>query len=136
ATQSSRCGRTPNDPSRVSATIREIPVFSAKTPNGRRILRCMSVGCGMFHLRLRLWLVVLGFSFRFVNRPDHIERALRVVFEFIAQDSFAAVERIFEAYQFSFYPAKLLGGEERLREESLQPPGACDYIAVFWRQLF
>src|SRR5664280_1637419 len=77
-----------------------------------------------------------GFSLRFVNRPDHVERALWVVFEFIAQDSFAAVERVFKTDEFSLDAAKLLGGEEWLREESLQTPGSGDYIAVFWRQLF
>src|ERR1039458_179037 len=74
-----------------------------------------------------------GFSFRFVNRPYHVQRAFRVVFEFIAQDAFAAIERVLEADEFSLDAAKLLGGEKRLREESLQTPGACDYAAVFWR---
>ena len=31
ATQSSRCGRTPSEPASVSATMRDTPVFSAKT---------------------------------------------------------------------------------------------------------
>src|ERR1035441_10329440 len=166
ATQSSRCGKSPNEPSRVSATIRETPVFSAKISNGRRTLRFMSVGCCMFDLRfgfrlgfglrigrgfglgvgggllvaLRLGfglrfgfsygLAGFGFSFRFVNRPDHVERAFRVVFEFIAQDAFAAIERVFETDHFSLNAAKLLGGEKRLREESLQTPGAGDYAAI------
>src|SRR5664279_2213584 len=172
ATQSSRCGKSPNEPSRVSATMRETPAFSAKISNGRRTLRFMSVGCCMSHLRfgfrlgfrLRIGrgfglgvggglLVALrfgfgprfgfsyglagfGFSFRFVNRPYHVERAFGVVFEFIAQDAFAAIERVFETDEFSLDAAKLLGGEKRLREESLQTPGAGDYTAVFWRQLF
>src|ERR1039457_2522042 len=115
ATQSSRGGKSPNEPSRVSATMRETPVFSAKTSNGTRTLRFMSVGCCMFHLRfsfrlgLRLrigrgfglrvggglrvalslgfgprlgfsyGLAGFGFSLRFVNRPDHVKRAFRVV---------------------------------------------------------
>src|ERR1035438_7183682 len=176
ATQSSRCGKSPNDPPRVSATMRETPVFSAKISNGRRTLRCMSAGCCMFHLRFRFrfgfrlslrrrfglgfrlgiggglrlalcpgfgprfglsrGLAGCGFSLRFVNRPDHVERALWVVFEFIVQDSFAAIERVLETDEFSLDAAKLLGGEEWLREESLQPPGAGDYVAVFRRQLF
>src|ERR1019366_1220066 len=52
ATQSSRCGKSPNEPSRVSATMRDTPVFSAKIWNGSRTLRFMSVG-GMFDHRLR-----------------------------------------------------------------------------------
>jgi hypothetical protein len=39
---------------------------------------------------------------RFINRPDHIERAFRIVFEFIAQDSLAAVQRVLEADELSF----------------------------------
>src|ERR1017187_5737288 len=142
--QSSRCGKSPNEPSRVSATMRETPVFSAKISNGRRTLRFMSVGCCMFHLRfsfrlgfrLRIGrsfglgagggrriarrfgfgptlgfsygLAGFAFSFRFVNRPYHVERPFRVVFQFIAQDAFAAIERVFEADEFSLDAAKLL----------------------------
>src|ERR1017187_8074 len=118
ATQSNRWGKSPNKPSRVSATMRETPVLSAKIWNGSSTLRFMSAGCCMCDLRVRLWIwlgfglgfgfgigggfrVALGaglglrfgfrrrlggavFSLRFVNRPDHVERALRVVFEFIA----------------------------------------------------
>src|ERR1035438_10685889 len=65
-----------------------------------------------------------------------IQRAFRIIFEFIAQDSLAAIERIFEADEFSLDAAELLGGEKRLGEESLQPPGAGDYVAVFRSQLF
>src|ERR1035438_7371172 len=77
-----------------------------------------------------------GLFLRFVNCPDHIQRAFRIIFEFIAQDSLAAIERIFEADEFSLDAAELLGGEKRLGEESLQPPGAGDYVAVFRSQLF
>src|ERR1035441_9176967 len=52
ATQSSRCGKSPNEPSRVSATMLDTSVLSAKIWNGRRTLRCMRAG-GMFDLRLR-----------------------------------------------------------------------------------
>jgi hypothetical protein len=45
---------------------------------------------GMFDLRLRFH-PGLRLSLRFVNRPDHIERALRVILEFVAQDSLATV---------------------------------------------
>src|ERR1039457_5256774 len=52
ATQSSRCGRRPNEPSRVSATMRATSVFSAKTWNGKSTLRFMT-DVGMFDLGLR-----------------------------------------------------------------------------------
>src|ERR1035438_5482914 len=94
ATQSSRCGKSPNEPSRVSATIRETPVFSAKISDGRRILRFMRAG-GMLDLRPRRFGLQPGLrlrwggggaglrlGLRFVDGPDHIERALGVVFEF------------------------------------------------------
>src|SRR5579872_4986858 len=54
----------------------------------------LAVGVGVW-LGFIYGLVGFGSCFRFVNRPDHVERALRVVFEFIAQDSFAAIERVF-----------------------------------------
>src|ERR1022692_1745906 len=82
------------------------------------------------------WLAGCGFSLRFVNCPDHVERALWVVFEFIVQDSLASIERVFETDEFSLDASKLLSGEEWLGEESLQPAGAGDYVTVFWRQLF
>src|ERR1019366_919021 len=52
ATQSRRCGKSPNEPSRVSATMLDTSVLSAKIWNGRRTLRCMRAG-GMFDFRLR-----------------------------------------------------------------------------------
>src|ERR1039458_8518599 len=52
ATQSSRCGKSPNEPSRVSAAMLDTSVLSAKIWNGRRTLRCMRAG-GMFDFRLR-----------------------------------------------------------------------------------
>src|SRR5579872_4823645 len=108
--------------------MRKTPVFSAKIWNGSRILRFMSAGCGMFDLRFRFRIGLnvrfagVCFSLRFVNRPDHVEGAFRVVFELVPQDSFAAIERVFEADEFPLDATKLLGGEERLREEPLQPP--------------
>jgi hypothetical protein len=77
--------------------------------------------------------VGLGLFLRLVNRPDHIECAFRIVFEFVSQDAFTAVERIFEADEFSLDPAKLFGGEKWLREESLQPSGTRYYFAVVRR---
>src|ERR1039457_6732476 len=139
ATQSSRCGRSPKEPSRVSATMRETPVFSAKMWNGRRTFRFMSAsGMGCLRFRLRF-----GFGFglglrlplRLVNRPDHVERAFRGVFELIAQYSLAAIKRVLEADELSFESAELLGREKGLREEALQPAGACDHLAIVRRQL-
>src|SRR5450631_71242 len=116
--------------------MRETPVFSAKIWNGRRTLRFISAsGMGRLLLRLRFRLGV-RLPFRFVNRPDHVERAFRGVFELIAEDSFAAVERVLEADELSFESAELLGCEERLREEALQPAGARDHFAVVGRKLF
>src|ERR1039458_874846 len=153
ATQSSRCGSRPKEPSRVSATMRVTPVCSEKTWNGRRTLRFMS-DVGMFDLwfrfcfgqllhgrglgwswgsgflfnlgfsldfrlrfLLRLCIIIvvwlgfisrlcfnfcprlniwfgwlcdrggLRFSVRFADRADHVETALRVVLEFVVQDS-------------------------------------------------
>src|ERR1017187_161878 len=51
ATQSSRCGKSPNEPSRVSATMLDTSVLSAKIWHGRRTLRCRKAG-GMVALRL------------------------------------------------------------------------------------
>src|SRR3989339_353833 len=133
ATHSSRCGRSPNDPSRVSATMRDTPVFSANTPNGRRTLSVMDVGG-----TLGLWLRCRSGSclfLRFVNRPDHVERALRVVFGFIAQDSLTAAERVLEADERSLEAGELLGREEWLGKKTLQPAGAGDHGPVLRRQL-
>src|ERR1039458_9083409 len=103
--------------------MRETPVFSAKTWKGSRTLRFMSAGCGMGDLRFRRRLrqrCGFGFLLGLGNRPDHIEGAFRIVFEFIAQDSLAAIERVFETDEFSFDSAKLLGREERLGEKMLE----------------
>src|SRR5580700_1882645 len=105
ATQSSRCGRSPNEPSRVSAIISNTPVSSAKIWNGSRILRCMS--CCMRGLRLRFRLGLLSF----VDGPDHVERALRAVLEFIAQDALAAIKRVFETDGLAFETGEFLGSE-------------------------
>ena len=48
----------------------------------------------VFDLRFRFNFKPAILSFflpRFINHPDHIECALRVIFEFISQDSFAAI---------------------------------------------
>src|ERR1700733_4265548 len=43
-----------------------------------------------------------SFSLRFVNRPNHVERAFRIVFEFIAQDALTSIQRVLEADELSF----------------------------------
>src|ERR1039457_6806554 len=53
----------------------------------------------------RRGLAGFGFILGFVNRPDHVERAFRVVLEFIAQDPLAAIERGFEAEWISWSSA-------------------------------
>src|SRR5450830_1038245 len=102
AAQSSRFGNKPNEPDGVSATMRNTPVFSANTLNGRRILRFMSVNSLL--------------NFGFIDLPDHVERTLRVVFEFITQDSFTSVQRIFTADQLALHAGELLGRKKWLRE--------------------
>ncbi len=67
--------------------------------------------------------------------PDHVERALGDVLELVVQDAFAPVQGILEADGLSRDPAELLGGEERLGEETFEPAGACDRLAVLRREL-
>src|ERR1035441_9911551 len=63
ATQSSRCGKSPNEPSRVSATMLDTSILSAKIWKGRRTLRCIRGG-SMFDLRLKFQFGLrLGHSF-------------------------------------------------------------------------
>src|SRR5580658_10491993 len=91
ATQSSRCGKRPNSPSGVWATTRDTFVLSTKTWKGRRTLRFMgSHRCG-FRLRRGL--------FGLTDCPDHVESALGVVLELVAQNALTAIERVFEAYE-------------------------------------
>jgi len=73
-------------------------------------------------LRLRIGL------FRFADCSDHIERALGIILELIPENAFAAVERVFEADQFSFDPAELLSREKWLSEEAFQPPRTGDAL--------
>jgi len=67
----------------------------------------------------------------FANRPNHVERALGVVLEFVVQDSLTTVQRVLEADELSFEAGELLGREKRLGEKTLQPAGAGDHVAVF-----
>src|ERR1019366_3483089 len=143
ATQSSRCSSKPNDPSPVSATMPDTPVSSAKISVGTRILRCIG------HVRFRpgfyfRWFRGLSFIstmrrgsrlFGLANGADHVERALRIILEFVAQNAFAAIEGILQAHRLPLDAAELLGGEKRLREEVFEPPRAAHYLAVFGRKL-
>src|ERR1700752_1688949 len=88
STQSNRRGNRPNEPCRVSATMRDTPVFSAKTSNGSRILRFMDIG-GRRGPVLRF-----GLGLRFVDLADHVKRALRIVLELVGEDALAAVQRV------------------------------------------
>src|ERR1019366_4734044 len=106
----------------------------------RRISRFMRV-CLRFRVCRRLWAGLdsrfgVGFllALGFVNRADHVERALRIVLELIVQDALAAVQRVLEADELSLEAGELLRREEGLGEETLQPAGADDHLAVLRRQ--
>src|SRR5579871_2804704 len=150
AVQSSRCGKSPKEPWSDRATIRFTPFVSTKIWKGRRIFRLMSAGPLFDHgfrlfdcreVRLNFWfgtgvrrirrLSRLRFFLGLVDRPDHVKGALGIVLELIVQDALAAIDRVFQTDVFSLDAAELLGREERLRQESLQPTGAADDVAVF-----
>src|ERR1700722_14893453 len=116
ATQSSRWGSSPNDPSRVSATMRETRCRLRKIRNGRRTLRFM--GCRARALRCRVPLARLD------DCADHVQGAFRIILEFVGKDSLAAIERVAQAHQLAFDARKLFGRKERLRQKPLQPPCA------------
>src|ERR1017187_564256 len=78
----------------------------------------------------------LRFSLRFADRANHVETALRVVLEFVVQDSLAAVQRILEADEFSGQAGELFSREKWLREKALQQTGAHDHFAILRRKLF
>ena len=82
--------------------------------------------CGLGGLRFFLGLV---------DRPDHVEGALGIVLELILQDALTAVDRVLQADVLSLDAAELLGREERLGQESLQPAGATDDVTVIRREL-
>src|SRR5271163_3150095 len=75
------------------------------------------------------------FSLCLANRPDHVERALRVVFEFIAMNALTTVQRVLEADELSCETGELFGRKKRLGEKTLQPAGAHHHVAVLWRKL-
>src|SRR5580692_468992 len=101
--------------------MRDTPIFSAKIWNGSRILSVMSatgmidlrspLGCGLGRWRRCFRLHGL---LRLADRPDHVQRALRIVLEFVAQDPLATVERLAQADELALQTGELLGREERL----------------------
>src|ERR1700722_6284450 len=127
ATQSRRRGNSPQAPSRVRATIRSTPIFSANIPNGSSTLRCMSIG----YLAGRRGTLAL----RLIDAADHVQCALRVVLEFVPQNALTAIERILTAHQLALDAAELFRGKERLRQETLQQARAPDDLAVLGREL-
>ena len=56
----------------------------------------------------------------FVNLPYHVERTLRIILEFVAQDAFTAVKPIFKADQSALHAGELVRREKRLCEKALQ----------------
>src|SRR5665213_3104233 len=104
----------PKDPARVSATMRNTSVFSAKIWKGSRILRFMGglglglgrsaglLGVGAGPLGVGAGLLGVGAGLLGVGAEllgladcaDHVERALWVVLELVLQNAFAAVERV------------------------------------------
>jgi hypothetical protein len=67
----------------------------------------------------------------FVNLPNHVKRTLRDIFKFIAQDSRATVERIFQADQLALHAGELLRREKRLGQKPLQPTRTANHVAIF-----
>src|SRR3984957_5154736 len=128
AKQSRRCGSSPNDPSRVSATMRETCFRSRKIRNGRRILRFM--GCRAWALRCCVPLP------RLADCADHVQGALRIILEFIGKNSLAAIERVAQAHQLALDARKLLGRKEGLRKKPLKTAGAGPRLTVLRRELF
>src|ERR1700678_1491819 len=127
ATQSRLWGWSPYDPSEVSASMRDTSAFSANTWKGRRILRFMGARWLGFRGVIRL--------FRLADGPDHVERPLGVVLVLVAEDALTPVEGVLEADELPLDPAELLGGEERLRQEPVQPPRAGDRLSVLGGEL-
>ena len=78
--------------------MRNTSVSATNTWNGNSTSRFIGVH------RLRVW---FRFCRRFVDRADHVERALRVILEFIPQDALTAVQRVFETDEFPFEAAEL-----------------------------
>ena len=59
------------------------------------------------------------FSLGFRDRSNHVERAFRIVLEFVAQDSLAAVQCVLQANKLAVESGKLLGRKTRLGQEPL-----------------
>ena len=71
-----------------------------------------------------------GFGFRLVNRSNHVQRTLRIVFEFIVQDSLAAIQCLLETDELACMAGELLGREKGLRKKTLEPPGAATTLRL------
>ncbi len=78
---------------------------------------------------------VYAFGLCLANCADHVERAFRIILEFIVQDALAAIERVIEADELAFEAGELLGREEGLGQKPLQPSCARDDRAVLRRKL-
>src|ERR1700693_1660434 len=129
ATQSSRCGRMPNEPRRVSAMIRVTSAISPKIREGRRILSCMCES-GMRHLLFRCSRLL-----RFVNSNNHIETAFRIILELVFQNTLATIERVFQTHCFSFASTELLGSEKGLGKKPFESTSPSDHVPVFQGKL-
>src|SRR6202142_2251264 len=70
-----------------------------------------------------------------VDPPDHVERALGVVLEFVTQNALTSVERLFERNELALESSEPLGREERLGEEALQTASARHHRAILGREL-
>src|SRR5271156_7232758 len=132
ATQSSRCGRMPNEPCRVCATIWVTSSISPKIREGSRILSCMHAGGTRGHLLS--WFGCSGFL-RFIDRTNHVKTPFRILFELVFQDAFAAIEGIFQAHGFPFDSTELLGSEKGLGEKPFQSSRTRDNLPVFGGKL-
>ena len=97
--------------------MRETSSFSAKTRCGRRTFRFVSGGCCTVDLHLTT------------------QRALPVLAEIIAQNSFTTVKRVLETHKLSFESCELIGREEGLGKKPFQSTGEGDHLAVLRRQL-
>src|ERR1700690_1444792 len=70
-----------------------------------------------------------------VDAPDHVERALGVILEFVTQNALASVERLFERNELALESREPLGREEGLGQEALQTASARHHRAIPGRAL-
>jgi hypothetical protein len=84
----------------------------------------MAPGCAASAFGLGLTssgLASVFFGFHLRERADHVQRAFWVVLEFIVQDALRTVQRVGQTNQLAWQARELLSGEERLRQEALNP---------------